>query len=100
MVILIFLFLISGAKADFSTFCVQNFNAYGPAYASSILSRTQVFSQQLKDEQCDLIHLQEAWMGLQINRITSVLEPDYHISAPNRSERVGLMSLFKGQGYT
>lgn len=87
------------AQAKFDSFCVQNFNAYGPAYAPRILSRTDQFTRKLQTDACDLIHLQEAWMSPQINKIQDILKWDYKISAPNLLERVGVMSLYKGQGY-
>lgn len=91
-------FFIGNAYADYDQICIQNFNAYGPAYASKVKSRTQVFSVELQKDSCDLIHLQEAWTARQINTINDILKWDYKISSPNLTGLNGLMSLYKGQG--
>lgn len=78
-------------------FCVQNFNAYGPAYASNVRERTERFTMFLQAmPKCDVVQLQEAWNGSQIDIIESNLDQQYVISSPNRDSRIGLMSLVMG----
>jgi|GEM_PF-1631217 len=78
-------------------FCLQNFNAYGPLYASSIVERTQRFTGYLQGiPKCDVVHLQEVWNDSHIDQVERNLKHQYNISAPNRDARIGVMSLFMG----
>lgn len=78
-------------------FCVQNFNAYGPAYASGVRERTERFTGFLTTmPKCDVVQFQEAWNSSQIDIIESNLSHQYVISSPNRDSRIGLMSLIMG----
>ncbi|WP_157865699.1 endonuclease/exonuclease/phosphatase family protein [Bdellovibrio bacteriovorus] len=78
-------------------FCLQNFNAYGPVYAKGIEERTGRMTALLQGiPKCDVVHLQEVWNDSQINQIENDLKRQYSISAPNKEERIGVMSLFMG----
>lgn len=78
-------------------FCLQNFNAYGPIYASGIAERTSRMSSELQGRpKCEVVHLQEVWNAPQIRQIEQDLKHQYSISAPNKDQRIGLMSLFMG----
>ncbi|HWU42355.1 MAG TPA: hypothetical protein VN132_02920, partial [Bdellovibrio sp.] len=78
-------------------FCMQSFNAYGPAYARDIHERTQWIAAELQARpRCDVIQLQEVWNNDQIDQVEEPLKPFYEISDPNRKERIGVMSLFAG----
>lgn len=104
--ILLFAFLCANVAAAESfisapstapDFCVQNFNAYGPAYASGVRDRTERFTGFLTAmPKCDVVQFQEAWNGSQIDIIENNLSPQYAISSPNRDARIGLMSLIMG----
>ena len=79
------------------SFCMQNFNAYGPVYAPSVVSRTARMNYEvLQMPQCDVVQLQEVWNKGQIDQVTEDLSSSYHISAPNRAQKIGVMSLFQG----
>lgn len=76
-------------------FCIQNFNAYGPIYASDIAERTERISSFLQGiPKCEVVHLQEVWNEGQIDLFENSLSRQYNISSPNRQEKIGLMSLF------
>lgn len=78
-------------------FCLQNFNAYGPIYASGIAERTSRMNSELQGiPKCEVVHLQEVWNAPQIRQIEQDLKHQYSISAPNKDQRIGLMSLFMG----
>lgn len=78
-------------------FCVQNFNAYGPLYASAIQERSERIAGFLQAlPKCEVVHLQEVWNDSQINIFESNLKRHYNISAPNRQAKIGLMSLYMG----
>lgn len=78
-------------------FCMQNFNAYGPIYASRIEERTEWMTAELQAKpRCDVVHLQEVWNKSQIDVVDNSLRGLYSISAPNRQEKIGVMSLFMG----
>lgn len=96
------LFSVVSAKAEMSwvadpgppRFCMQNFNAYGPVYALNMEERTQSMVADLYDRpRCDIIHLQEVWNKPQIDIVEATLKSIYQISAPNRLEKIGVMSL-------
>ncbi|HEY8270301.1 MAG TPA: hypothetical protein VIG33_05390 [Pseudobdellovibrionaceae bacterium] len=75
-------------------FCMQNFNAYGPLYAFHMEERTQGLMAELYAKPiCTIVHLQEVWNSPQIDMIESSLRRYYNISAPNRLEKIGVMSL-------
>lgn len=75
-------------------FCMQNFNAYGPIYASRKEERTDIMVAELTGKpRCDIIHLQEVWNDSQINQVENGLKSLYTISSPNRQEKIGVMSL-------
>lgn len=77
--------------------CVQNFNAYGPIYASHILERTERIAGFLQAiPKCEVVHLQEVWNESQIDVVEKYLHRQYNISAPNRKEKIGVMSLIMG----
>lgn len=96
--------MISGqAKAEYYVsadprpprFCVQNFNAYGPIYASSIEERTERIAGFLTwIPKCEVVQLQEVWNESQIAILENGLKHQYNISAPNKDAKIGLMSLF------
>lgn len=78
-------------------FCMQSFNAYGPAYALHMKERTDWMMADLEGRpRCDVIHFQEVWNDKQINIVEDALRGMYHISDPNRKEKIGVMSLFMG----
>lgn len=78
-------------------FCLQNFNAYGPIYASNVGERTERWTAELQAKPaCDIVQLQEVWNEGHINQVDSALRSKYSLSSPNRKARIGLMSLFKG----
>ncbi len=96
------LFTMATAKAEMSwvadpgppRFCMQNFNAYGPIYAMNLEERTQWMVAELYGKpRCDIIHLQEVWNDPQINMVEGGLKSLYNISAPNKKEKIGVMSL-------
>lgn len=72
--------------------CIQNFNAYGPIYASKVTKRTLLTTQELLRNPCEVVHLQEVWNESQINLFAKGLGQAYQVSAPNREMRIGLMS--------
>lgn len=79
-------------------FCVQNFNVYGPIYASSVTERTERITGFLQAlPKCDVVQFQEAWNSSQITQIETNLSHQYSMSTPNREARIGLMSLFMGE---
>ncbi|KHD87661.1 MAG: hypothetical protein OM95_12990 [Bdellovibrio sp. ArHS] len=76
-------------------FCLQNFNAYGPIYASKVAERTERMTGFLQGmPKCEVVHLQEVWNEGHIEQIERNLKHQYAISAPNKKARIGLMSLF------
>ncbi|MBO9668297.1 MAG: hypothetical protein J7501_15965 [Bdellovibrio sp.] len=80
------------------SFCMQNFNAYGPLYAPQTTERMNWIGALLQDNpRCSAIHLQEVWSESNIDQIESALRSKYSISSPNREQRIGVMSLFDGQ---
>jgi endonuclease/exonuclease/phosphatase family metal-dependent hydrolase len=77
-------------------FCVQNFNMYGPAYATETVNRTErVAAELLGRSACDVIHLQEVWTQKHIRQVKSLLSQEYDIADPNSLKRIGLMSLYQ-----
>lgn len=75
-------------------FCMQNFNAYGPIYALNMEERTQWMVAELYGKpRCEIVHLQEVWNQDQIDIVEDGLKSLYNISAPNRQEKIGVMSL-------
>lgn len=86
-------------RADTSApqFCLQNFNAYGPIYASNVQERTERWTAELQIKPaCEVVQLQEVWNEGHINQVDAALRSRYTMSSPNRKARIGLMSLFKG----
>ncbi|WP_374030076.1 endonuclease/exonuclease/phosphatase family protein [Bdellovibrio bacteriovorus] len=78
-------------------FCLQNFNAYGPVYASGLEERTERMTGFLQAlPKCDVVHLQEVWNESHINKIEKNLRHQYSMTTPNRDSRIGVMSLFMG----
>lgn len=87
------------AQAKAQSFCLQNFNVYGPLYAAAITNRTALMVQELQSEatKCDVLQFQEVWTADHIQQVNEAFKNDYRISAPNLQQRIGLMSLFVGQ---
>lgn len=78
--------------------CIQNFNVYGPIYASGVAERTERFTGFLQAlPKCDVVQFQEAWNSSQITQIEKNLSHQYRMSTPNKEARIGLMSLFMGE---
>lgn len=78
-------------------FCFQNFNAYGPLYASGRNERTEGILGHLKARpKCDIVQLQEVWMESHIDHIERSLREQYSFSSPNRDSRIGIMDLVMG----
>lgn len=78
-------------------FCLQNFNAYGPIYASKVEERTERMTGLLQGiPKCEVVHLQEVWNDSHIDQIEKSLSRQYSISSPNREAKIGVMSLFMG----
>lgn len=78
-------------------FCLQNFNAYGPIYASKVEERTELMTGFLQGiPKCEVVHLQEVWNDSHIDQIEKSLSRQYNISSPNRDAKIGVMSLFMG----
>lgn len=77
-------------------FCVQNFNLYGPLYATDVELRTYLTAKELlqKSEPCQIIHFQEVWNDSHIEYVETLFAKKYQISAPNKKYRIGLMSLY------
>lgn len=76
-------------------FCLQNFNAYGPIYAKDIFERTERMTSELQAiPKCDVVQLQEVWNESQITQIEKDLKRQYKMSTPNKTARIGVMSLF------
>ncbi len=76
-------------------FCLQNFNAYGPIYASKVEERSEMISSFLQwIPKCEVVHLQEVWNDSQIDIFERNLSRQYNISSPNRQAKIGLMSMF------
>lgn len=51
----------AAAEAEEQLFCVQTFNAYGPAYAGDLEQRTNVVARELDALPCEMIQFQEVW---------------------------------------
>lgn len=78
-------------------FCLQNFNAYGPIYASNVEERSERIAGFFQaSPTCEAVHLQEVWNDSQINIFEKYLQRQYNISSPNRKAKIGLMSFFMG----
>ena len=79
-------------------FCLQNFNAYGPMYATNVAARTDRWTAELQVKPaCAVVHLQEVWNSSHITQVEDALKFKYQITTPNRLARIGLMSLFRGE---
>lgn len=78
-----------------SSFCLQNFNLYGPVYALDIELRTRATAGTLLREQtpCHIIQFQEVWNQGHIEQVHRLFNTHYLIDSPNRRERIGLMTL-------
>ncbi len=74
-------------------FCLQSFNGYGPAYASNVIPRTELFTAELLRDACEVVHLQEIWKTDQIQLIEQTMSSRYQIYSPNKVNLFGLMSL-------
>lgn len=87
-------FPLSNAFAG-SSFCLQNFNLYGPVYALDIELRTRATASTLLREKspCHLIQFQEVWNQGHIAQVHQLFNPHYLIDSPNRRSRIGLMTL-------
>ena len=73
--------------------CLLTFNTYGPIYASNVHGRGVRLVEEINEKsKCDLIHFQEAWSANQIDIFDQGLKNTYHIYAPNRQSRIGLMN--------
>lgn len=79
-------------------FCMQTYNAYGPLYAPATRERMNWIGALLTGmPRCSVIQLQEVWNKSNIDQIESSLRSQYSISSPNRSQRIGVMSLFDSE---
>lgn len=79
-------------------FCLQSFNGYGPAYATNTYNRTVAFTKEIAQEpRCSLVNLQEVWNKSQIDLVDRQLQAFYEVLAPNREQRIGLMTMISGQ---
>ncbi len=96
-----FLALLWAANSWASPFCVQTFNAYGPAYAKDVGGRTQRLAEIISSENpaCDLIQFQELWTDGQLKILERGLQGRQvlpaRILAPKK-EKVGLVSVSPG----
>lgn len=91
---LIFYFLsISSLSYAQSPFCIQTFNAFGPAYATDTQTRFALFLNELAKEKCDIIQLQEVWTQKQVEWVEDSLSFAYQFFSPNKQLRIGIMSL-------
>lgn len=78
-------------------FCLQNFNAYGPIYAQGVSERTSRMISELDTKpSCEVVHLQEVWNGGQTTQIEDGLKHRYRMSAPNKTAKIGLMTMVSG----
>jgi endonuclease/exonuclease/phosphatase family metal-dependent hydrolase len=75
--------------------CIVTFNAYGPAYAPGKNWRAQHAAKELRDHNCDLVNLQEAWSEAQIDIFEHELASSYKVFDPNKKFRIGVMSFSK-----
>lgn len=100
------LLLSLGAQAQWSLetdpsapkFCLQNFNAYGPIYAQRVAERTsRMISELGASPSCEVVHLQEVWNSGQTAQIENGLKHRYHMSSPNKTAKIGLMTMVSGK---
>lgn len=90
--------LVSSLASAAPSFCLQNFNVYGPVYAAQVTERTERLARELNAEPqpCEVLQFQEVWRGSHIAQVSGHFVKNYQISAPNRQANIGLMSLFHG----
>lgn len=81
-----------------SAFCVQSYNAYGPAYARNTIHRTQMMVSRLKKmDSCEVLQFQEVWSSDQAQIFLDQMPPFQKTSAPNLKLRLGLMGFYQGE---
>jgi hypothetical protein len=79
---------LSDSARDAVAFCVQTFNAYGPAYSSKIPERTAEWGRQMAASPCSIVQSQEVWsqehfnlarkhLGKSLPRLSSVRFDDF-----------------------
>lgn len=61
------------ASTKHQRFCLQTFNAYGPAYASNLEQRTTALARELELSPCEIVQLQEVWNESHHERLLSAL---------------------------
>jgi endonuclease/exonuclease/phosphatase family metal-dependent hydrolase len=99
---LLFWLALGPAHGSSGSFCVQTFNVYGPAYASSVDWRISRLADELLRDPCDSIQLQELWRQTHYDSLQRQLYPARlaMLRADEvRSDRAitGLASAFSGQ---
>jgi endonuclease/exonuclease/phosphatase family metal-dependent hydrolase len=75
MILGVFLFFSSLVLASSNEFCVQTFNVYGPAYASSVNHRISLLADEVIASPCDSYQFQELWKEDQFEILDRQLEP-------------------------
>ncbi len=99
MILGLFLFLSSVSVAK--SFCVQTFNVYGPAYASSIEPRLSALTEEIQRDPCDSYQFQELWKEDQYTLIERSLKqirfaPLWADNIRQDGKMIGLGSAFQG----
>lgn len=99
MILGLFLFFPSLLFAN--TFCVQTFNVYGPAYASSVEYRLELLAEEIKKEPCDSYQFQELWKLNQFQLLQNHMEKNrfamlWADTIRNDQKMIGLGSAFQG----
>lgn len=98
--VLFSLFPLSGF-ADSGTFCVQSFNVYGPAYASSVEYRLSLLGEEILRDPCPVTQFQEFWRDSHYQDFTEQLAPaHFSMVRPDALRKdkamTGLASAFAG----
>lgn len=99
MILGLFLFFPSLLFAN--TFCVQTFNVYGPAYASSVEYRLELLAKEIKKDPCDSYQFQELWKENQFQLLQNSLETNrfamlWADTIRSDGKMIGLGSAFQG----
>jgi hypothetical protein len=101
MILGVFLFISSLGFASSNEFCVQTFNVYGPAYASSVDYRISKLANEILAAPCDSFQFQELWKEDQFEILDRQLAPEKyallwadHIRQDEKM--IGLGSAFQG----
>lgn len=90
--------LLSGAFS-LAEFCVQSYNAYGPAYSLNLKGRTNLLLSMFEEKGlCEIVTFQEVWRDSHIDHLLvglDSLNPDfsfYHANNPFEGVSTGLLT--------